>query len=110
MDSPEVWFEDFGAAKLNGVFVTPDCRGFIASAPGASRWASLPGASLAMRFPIALLPGARTSEVTRASRRPTRLAKMDKPLPLPTAATRARHAREHGAGERRRGGAAPIVR
>ena len=127
MESPEVWFEDFGAAKLTQgrvvvkldpnfgrvikrgdyrVFVTPeaDCRGpmSIASAPAASTCASLPGGrGQVERFPIALLPGARTSGGTHALRRSTRALPRSTSLSRYPLRRRARHPRAHGAGERR---------
>jgi hypothetical protein len=96
MESPDLWFEDFGTAKLKRgravvrldadfakvikrgyhVFLTPEviaaASSCTARVPRASRCANSWAASRASPFPTASLDGARTLRGTAASRRSTR--------------------------------------
>jgi hypothetical protein len=120
MESPEVWFEDFGAARLKRgrsvvkidadfakvikrgdyrVFVTPegDCRGLYIRRKQATSFEvrELGGGKSSVAFCYRIV-GRRKDigRYTRFAKIDARLAKPDTPLPLPAAATRAPHQRK----------------
>ena len=108
MESPEHWFEDFGAAKLKSgravvkldtdfakvikrgdyhVFLTPkgDCRGLCVSRQGGASFEvrELQGSKSSVAFSYRIVGRRKDIKEHR------RFAKIDTPLPMPSATTRA---------------------
>jgi hypothetical protein len=119
MESPEVWFEDFGTAKLKGgravvkldadfakvikrdyrVFFTPegDCRGLYVRSKSAASFEvrELQGGTSSIAFSYRVV--GRRRDITRHRR----FAKIDTRLPIPALATRAPRKRKPTAADLR---------